>query len=114
MKTLLCCVRSLEETKSEGKVILKDPSNFQLKAAYLAYLEAYEKAIDPEIKKYLNQNMIDLQYNKIDYQTFYKNINQFRQISVSQCQSRSDIRSSSKSEWRAKMEKIEREKRYKR
>lgn len=102
------------ETDPEGKVILKDSSNFQLKAAYLAYLEAYNRAVDAETKKYLNQNMIDLQHNRIDYQTFYKNINQFRQIDSIQCQFRSEIRSLSKSEWRAKAEKLEREKRYKR
>ncbi|MEM1515100.1 MAG: hypothetical protein QXH24_03515 [Candidatus Bathyarchaeia archaeon] len=103
----------MEEAGPEEKVALKDPSNFQLKAAYLAYLEAYERTVDLEVKKYLNQNMIDLQCNKIDYWTFYKNINKFRQIDSSQCQFRSDIKSSSKSEWRAKMEKIGREKRYK-
>ncbi|MEM2320791.1 MAG: hypothetical protein QXS79_02760 [Candidatus Bathyarchaeia archaeon] len=108
------CEEGLGETDPEGKVILKDSSNFQLRAAYLAYLEAYDKAVDPEVKKYLNQNIIDLQCNKIDYQTFYRNINQFRQIDSIQCQSKSSIRSLSKSEWRAKTERIEREKRHKR
>ncbi|MEM1550338.1 MAG: hypothetical protein QXR13_00210 [Candidatus Bathyarchaeia archaeon] len=109
----MMCEENLEETDTEGRIILKDSSNFQLKAAYLAYLEAYDKTVDPEIKKYLNKNIIDLQCNKIDYQAFYKNINQFRQIDNLQCQSRSNIRSSSKGEWRAKAEKMEREKRYK-
>lgn len=104
----------MEEIDPKEKVALKDPTNFQLKAAYLAYLEAYERTVDLEVKRYLNQNMIDLQCNKIDYWTFYRNINKFRQIDSSQCQFRSDIRPSSKSEWRAKVEKMEREKRYKR
>jgi len=104
----------LEETDPEGRVVLKDSSNFQLKAAYLAYLEAYDKTTDQEAKRYLNQIMIDLQYNRINYETFYRNINKFRQIDSAQCQSKSDIRSSSKSEWRAKMERMEREKRHRR
>lgn len=104
----------MEETDPEGRVVLKDSSNFQLKAAYLAYLEAYDKTNDQEVKRYLNQIMIDLQHNRINYETFYRNINKFRQIDSAQCQSKSDIRSSSKSEWRAKMERIEREKRHRR
>lgn len=97
----------------EEKVVLKDTSNFQLRAAYLAYLEAFERATDPEVRKYLNKNMADLINNKIDYQTFYRNINQFRQIDNMQCQARSEIRSTTKSEWRVKTERMEREKRYK-
>ncbi|MBS7604811.1 MAG: hypothetical protein QW424_04895 [Candidatus Bathyarchaeia archaeon] len=104
----------MEEGFPDRKIILKNPENFQLQAAYLAYSEAYDKTDDPEVKKYLNQNMIDLQNNKIDYQTFYRNINKYRQLDDSQCKSKSNIKSLSKSEWRNIMEKMEREKRYKR
>ncbi|MEM2168975.1 MAG: hypothetical protein QXX99_03590 [Candidatus Bathyarchaeia archaeon] len=107
------CGESLGEGVPEKKIVLRDTANFQLQAAYLAYSEAYDKTEDPEARKYLNQNMIDLQHNRIDYQTFYKNINQYRQIEASKCQSRSNIKSLSKSEWRIRVEKLEREKRYK-
>ncbi|MEM2454660.1 MAG: hypothetical protein QXN21_01800, partial [Candidatus Bathyarchaeia archaeon] len=103
---------NLEEGFPERKVVLRNPENFQLQAAYLAYSEAYDNVDDSEVRKYLNQNMLDLQHNKIDYQTFYRNINQYRQISGSQCQSKSNIKSSSKSEWRTRVEKMEREKRH--
>jgi len=103
---------SLKKMNPERKIVLDNPSNFQLQAAYLAYSEAYDKTTDPEVRKFLNQNINDLQQNKIDYQTFYKNINRYRQIDNSQCQSRSSIKSLSKSEWRNQMRKIEREKRH--
>ncbi|MBS7635146.1 hypothetical protein KEJ34_06635 [Candidatus Bathyarchaeota archaeon] len=98
----------------ERKVIMEGSSNFQFHAAYLAYSEAYDRASDPDVRKYLNQNIIALQQNKIDYQTFYRNINQYRSISTAQYHSKSSIKTQSKGEWRSKMRKIEREKRYER
>ncbi|MEM1530804.1 MAG: hypothetical protein QXL20_03500, partial [Candidatus Bathyarchaeia archaeon] len=62
--------------------------------------------------EFLNQNIIALQQNKIDYQTFYRNISQYRQVDVSQLQNRVSIRTQSKSEWRNRMKRIERERRY--
>ncbi len=96
----------------ERKVIIEGSSNFQFHAAYLAYLEAYDKASDSDVRRYLNQNIIALQQNKIDYQTFYRNINQYRSISTAQYHSKLNIKTQSKGEWRSKMRKIEREKRY--
>lgn len=98
----------------ERKVIIEGSSNFQFNAAYLAYSEAYDKAFDPDVRKYLNQNIIALQQNEVDYQTFYRNINQYRSISTAQYHSKSSIKTQSKGEWRNKMRKIEREKRYER
>lgn len=103
----------MDKVVPERKIIINDLSNFQLRAAYLAYSEAYDRASTPEIKKYLNQVMADLQQNKIDYQTFYRSISQYRQIDASQCQSRSNIKSLSKSEWQNQVRRAEREKRYK-
>ncbi|MCX8171823.1 MAG: hypothetical protein N3E47_07705 [Candidatus Bathyarchaeota archaeon] len=95
------------------KIVIDGLSNFRLQAAYIAYSEAYDKSTDLEVKKYLNQNMMDLQQNRIDYQTFYRNINRYRQIDSSQHQLKSSIKTQSKSEWRNQMRKIEREKRHK-
>ncbi len=94
------------------KIDMRKFSNFQFQAAYLAYSEAYDETTDPEVKKFLNQNIIELQENKIDYQTFYRNINQYRSIDTSQLRYRSNIRIQSKSKWRRQMRKKEREKRY--
>ncbi|MEM1606812.1 MAG: hypothetical protein QW341_02340 [Candidatus Bathyarchaeia archaeon] len=107
-----------EETENNNvdapkKITINDLTDFRLHAAYLAYSEAYDKSTDPEVKKYLNQNMMDLQQNMIDYQTFYRNVNKYRQIDSSQHQLKMSIRTQSKSEWRHQMRKIEREKRHK-
>lgn len=108
----MCKEDEKSELVSSKKINMNVSSNFQFRAAYLAYLDAFNKATDPEIKKYLNQNIIELKENKIDYQTFYKNINQYRSIDSSQFRYRSNIRTQSKSRWRNQMRKIEREKRY--
>lgn len=97
---------------SQKKLLIDDPSNFQFHVAYLAYSDAYDRTSDPEVRKYLNQMIMDLRQNKIDYQTFYKNISQYRQIDESQCRYRSNIKTQSKSEWRSQMRRMEREKRY--
>lgn len=101
-----------EKSDSQGKVVITSPPNFQFHAAYLAYLEAYDKTMDPEARKYLNQNITALQRNEIDYRTFYRNINQYRSIDKAQCRSKLSIRTQSKREWHNRMRKIEREKRY--
>lgn len=97
---------------SPKKVAIDNLSNFQFHAAYLAYSEAYDKTTDPEVREFLNQNIIALQQNKIDYQTFYRNISQYRQVDSMQFQNRVSIRTQSKSEWRNQMKRIERERRY--
>ncbi|MBS7624885.1 hypothetical protein KEJ29_04830 [Candidatus Bathyarchaeota archaeon] len=103
-----------DDKDTAEKIIIDDLSDFRLRAAYLAYLEAYDNAVDEEIKKYLNQNILDLQQNRIDYETFYRNINRYRQIDNSQRQrSGLSIKTQSKSEWRNQMRKIERERRHK-
>ncbi|MBS7639634.1 MAG: hypothetical protein QW795_05110 [Candidatus Bathyarchaeia archaeon] len=108
----MCGESEKDNLNSPKKVAIGDLSNFQLHAAYLAYSEAYDRVLDPEVREFLNQNIIALQENKIDYQTFYRNISPYRQIDVSRVQQRANIRVQSKSEWRSQMRKLEREKRY--
>ncbi|MEM2183054.1 MAG: hypothetical protein QXH19_01840 [Candidatus Bathyarchaeia archaeon] len=108
----MCVESEKNNLDSPKKVAISDLSNFQFHAAYLAYSEAYDKTTDPEVREFLNQNIIALQQNKIDYQTFYRNISQYRQVDVSQLQNRVSIRTQSKSEWRNRMKRIERERRY--
>jgi hypothetical protein len=66
------------ESISPEKLLIDNPSDFQFHAAYLTCSNIYDKATNPETKKQLNQNIRVLQQNRIDYPTFYKNINQYR------------------------------------
>ncbi len=101
------------ETISPEKLSIDNPSDFQFHAAYLTYSDTYDKTINPETKKQLNQNITALQQNKIDYQTFYRNINQYRAEASSQHRyGRSLIKTQKKREWRRKAQKRERNRRH--
>jgi len=102
------------ESNSPEKLLIDDPSNFQFHAAYLTYSEIYDKITSSETKKQLNENLIALQKNQIDYPTFYKNINQYRIGESSPYRhSRSMfIKTQKKQEWRRETQKQERNRRY--
>ena len=96
------------------KLLIDNPSDFQFHAAYLTYSDVYDKTISPETRKQLNQNIIALQQNQIDYPTFYRNINQFRaEAGPHHRYGRALIRTQKKREWRRKAQKRERNKRHK-
>jgi len=102
------------ESTSREKLLIDNPSNFQFHAAYLTYSNLYDKTTNPETKKQLNQNIRALQQNQIDYQTFYRNINQYRTEEGSQHDyGRAFIKTQRKREWRRKTQRHERIERHK-
>jgi len=105
---------STENESTPEKLLIDNPSDFQFHAAYLAYADIFDKTADSEIKKQLNQIILALQKNEIDYPSFYKNISQYRQEARSQHRyGRVLIRTQKKREWRRKAQKRERNKRHK-
>ncbi len=97
------------------KLLIDKPNDFQFHAAYLAYSTSFDRASNLEIKKQLNQSLNDLQENKIDYQTFYQNINRYRGEEGGRHDfGRSLIRTQKKKEWRRKTQKHERIERHRR
>lgn len=101
------------ELPQPEKLLIDNPSDFQFHAAYLTYSDVYDKITNPETRKQLNQNIIALQQNQIDYPTFYRNINQYRADSSPQHRyGRALIKTQRKREWRKKTQKRERNKRY--
>ena len=102
-----------KELTSPAKLLIDNPSNFQFHAAYLTYSDIYEKTSSPETKKLLNQNIIALQQNQMDYATFYESIDQFRGGEVTQRgYGRAFIKTQKKREWRRKAQKHERIERH--
>jgi hypothetical protein len=96
------------------KLLIDKPSDFQFHAAYLTYLNTYEKTTSPEIRKQLNQKIKALQQNQIDYSTFYRSISQYRTGEDSQHNyGRAIIKTQRKQEWRRKTQKHERIERHK-
>jgi len=102
-----------KELISPEKLLIDNPADFQFHAAYITYSDAYDKAINPETKKKLNQNILALQQNQIDFQTFYRDISQYRSIDNPQHNvGRFFIKTQKKREWRRERQKQERDKRY--
>ncbi|NWG10288.1 hypothetical protein HXY33_00825 [Candidatus Bathyarchaeota archaeon] len=105
---------SNQESTSPEKLLIDNPSDFQFHAAYLTYSNIFDKAINPETKKQLNQNIMALQQNQIDYPTFYRNISQYRTEEGSQYNyGRAFIKTQKKREWRRKTQRHERIERHK-
>ena len=102
------------DKSSPEKLLIDNPSDFRFHAAYVAYSDIYDKITSSEIRRQLNQNIMALQQNKIDYSTFYKNINQYRTGEVFQQRyGVTFVKTQRKREWRSEMQKRERNKRHK-
>ena len=100
------------QPKIEKLLIDNDPVNFPFHAAYLVYEEAFDKATEAQAKNELNQNIQDLKENKIDLETFYRNLAPFRKLDVPR-QERFSMQTQRKKDWRKKTQRQERIKRHK-
>jgi hypothetical protein len=102
------------EPASQEKLLIDNLSNFQFHAAYLTYSNIFDKATNLETKKQLNQNILALQQNQIDYSTFYRNISQYRTEEGSQHDyGRTFLKTQRKRDWRRKTQRHERIERHK-
>jgi DNA polymerase IIIc chi subunit len=103
-----------KEPISPEKLLIDNSSNFQFHAAYVAYSDVFDKVTDAEAKKQLNQSILDLQQNQIDYQAFYERIGKFRGEDPNlRGYGRAFIKTQKKREWRRKTQKHERIERHK-
>lgn len=100
---------------SPEKLLIDDSSNFQFHAAYLSYSEAFDKTVGAEGRKQLNEHIVALQQNQIDFPTFYRNISHFREDSGPPPRTfgRTIIKTQRKRDWRAQTQKRERIQRHK-
>ncbi len=96
------------------KLLIDNPSNFQFHAAYLVYSDSFDKTSEDSARKELNQNLEDLQSNKIDYQTFYMNISHYRKLDQMPRQGgKFTVATQRKKDWRMKTQRQERIRRHK-
>jgi hypothetical protein len=103
-----------KELTSPEKLLIDNMSDFRFHAAYLTYSDIYDKTANLETRKQLNQNIMALQQNQIDYPTFYRNISQYRTEDGSQHNyGRTLIKTQRKREWRRKTQRHERIERHK-
>lgn len=101
-----------DEPIPSEKLQIDNPSDFQFHAAYLTYSDVFDKTVDLETKRQLNQSITALQQDQIDYPTFYRNISQYREAGPKRHYKRAYIKTQRKREWRRKARKRERNKRH--
>jgi len=101
-----------DNSQTPEKLEIDDPENFQFHAAYSVYAEAFDKTSDGETKGELNQFILDLKDNKMDYATFYREVAPFRKLDVPR-QERFSMQTQRKRDWRKKTQRQDRIKRHK-
>lgn len=98
------------------KLLIDRPSDFKFHAAYLLYSDLWDKASSSEIRTKLNEIVASLSKDEIDYETFYRNISQYRSESYARPSfySQKTITTQRKRDWREKELRKARESRHKR
>ena len=99
-----------QEKEPVSKLLVDNPLDFKLHAAYLAYSEAWNENPSEETRTELNGFMSSLCSNKVNYEEFYSNVSQFRK---QQPHFSFRIKSQKKSSWRKNEQKNSRNSRYK-
>jgi len=103
-----------EKASTEPKKLMDKPSDFRFHAAYLVYAEAWDKA-PSEGKEKLNEIMGALSAEQIDYETFYREISQYRvefNPEHFRGNTRTFIETQRKRDWRRREEREGRNKRH--
>ncbi len=103
------------ETPPVQKVLIDKPSDFRFHAAYMTYSDAFDKATSPETKQKLNESITALSAEQIDYETFYRQISQYRvEFNPDHFSGRGRpfIETQRKKDWRRREERDSRNKRH--
>lgn len=97
------------------KMLIDKPSDFRFHAAYMAYSDAFDKATLPETKQKLNESIAALSSEQIDYESFYRQISQYRaEFNPEHFSGRGRpfIETQRKKDWRKREERASRNKRH--
>jgi hypothetical protein len=101
------------ETPLPEKLLIDEPTNFPFHAAYVVYSELFNNITDAEAKADLNRNIEALKENRIDCETFYRNIAHHRKMSPNPRHERFSLQTQRKRDWRKKAQRQDRIKRHK-
>jgi hypothetical protein len=101
------------ETPIPEKLLIDEPTNFLFHAAYVVYSELFDHATEAEAKADLNRHIEALKQNRIDCETFYRNISHHRKIEHSPYHNRFSLQTQRKRDWRKKAQRQDRIKRHK-
>jgi len=97
------------------KTLIDRPSDFRFHAAYMTYSDAFDKATSADIKQKLNESITALSSEQIDYETFYRQISQYRtELNPDHFggRGRPFIETQRKKDWRKREERASRNKRH--
>jgi len=97
------------------KLMIDRPSDFKFHAAYFAYSQAWEKTSSQEIKTKLNEIMISLSKEELDYESFYEKMSQYVERgsgSKHYAYTRDMIETQRKKDWRKREERTARNARH--
>jgi hypothetical protein len=100
-------------TSHPGKLFIDEPMNFPFHAAYGVYSELFDNSTEAEAKEDLNRNIEALKENRIDCETFYRNIAHHRKMSPNPYHDRFSLQTQRKRDWRKKAQRQDRIKRHK-
>ncbi len=100
------------ETSLPEKLQVDDAMNFQFHVAYVVYSDCFDAATDNKAKAELNRNIEALKQNRIDCETFYRNIAHYRKMSHAP-QERFSLQTQRKRDWRKKSQREDRIRRHK-
>jgi len=100
------------QNQTPQKLEIDEPLNFQFHAAYTVYAETFDKTSSSSAKEELNQQIQALKENKVDYETFYRNVAPFRKMDVPRPE-RFSMQTQRKKDWRKKTQRQDRIKRHK-
>ena len=104
---------NMNEEPLPEKLLFDDPMNFPFHAAYVVYADLFDHASSVEAKADLNRNIEALKENRIDCETFYRNISHHRRIPSGQQPERFSLQTQRKRDWRKNSQKQDRIKRHK-
>ena len=102
-----------QESLILDKLLIDEPNNFPFHAAYVVYSELFDKATEAETKADLNRNIEALKEERIDCETFYRNIAHHRRMSSNPRHERFSLQTQRKRDWRKKTQRQNRIKRHK-
>ncbi len=110
-----------QESKTDDtavpKLLIDRPSDFKFHAAYLIYSQAWDENPSQEVRGKLNEIIASLSKDEIDYQSFYRNVSQYRVEFNPEHYSgggRTRIETQRKRDWRRREVKDARNSRYRR
>ncbi|MCW4033927.1 MAG: hypothetical protein NWF03_01035 [Candidatus Bathyarchaeota archaeon] len=96
------------------KLEIDKPTDFKFHAAYLAYSETFDKIGSPHTKSELNNMLVLLSKDKMDYQDFYRTLDDYRRQGSKHFEfSRDRIETQRKRDWRQKQNRSQRNQRHK-